>query len=152
MEHEYIIAHADKCVLKISGLKVKGLNTAQLEEILGNKLKAFVRVIGVTGENIEMDVYDAEPDQIRRSADGLIESLVLAEGINVTDLTKLSCSEKIIEVDYNDIPDEPLSDCAMERWIRKRHPEAEAIQRAAKEAETEARKAAGLGAHPDPRA
>ena len=31
MEHEYIIAHADKSVLKISGLEVKGLNTKQLD-------------------------------------------------------------------------------------------------------------------------
>lgn len=38
MEHEYIIAHADKSVLKISGLEVKGLNTKQLEQILGEKL------------------------------------------------------------------------------------------------------------------
>ena len=33
MEHEYIIAHADKSVLKISGLEVKGLNTKQLEKM-----------------------------------------------------------------------------------------------------------------------
>ena len=66
MEHEYIIAHADKSVLKISGLEVKGLNTKQLEKILGDKLHTFVRVIGVTGNNIEMDVYDIEPEQVRK--------------------------------------------------------------------------------------
>ena len=56
MEHQYIIAHADKSVLKISGLTVKGLNTLQIEELLAAKLKTAVRVIGVTGESIEMDV------------------------------------------------------------------------------------------------
>jgi len=119
MEHEYIIAHADKSVLKISGLEVKGLNTKQLEEILEKKLHTFVRVIGVTGENIEMDVYDIEPEQIRKNAEGIIKSMVLTEGITTTDLTKLSCSEKIVEVDYNSIPDEPLSACARERWMKR---------------------------------
>ena len=106
MEHEYIIAHADKSVLKISGLEVKGLNTKQLEQILGEKLHTFVRVIGVTGDNIEMDVYDIEPEQVRKNEKGLIESIVLTEGITVTELTKLSCSEKIVDVKYDEIPDE----------------------------------------------
>lgn len=119
MEHEYIIAHADKSVLKISGLEVKGLNTKQLEKILGDKLHTFVRVIGVTGSNIEMDVYDIEPEQVRKNEKGLIESIVLTEGITVTELTKLSCSEKIVPVDYNSIPEQPISDCAMERWMKR---------------------------------
>ena len=114
MEHEYIIAHADKSVLKISGLEVKGLNTKQLEQILGEKLHTFVRVIGVTGDNIEMDV------QVRKNEKGLIESIVLTEGITVTELTKLSCSEKIVDVKYDEIPDEPISACAMERWMKRK--------------------------------
>ena len=120
LEHEYIIAHADKSVLKISGLEVKGLNTKQLEQILGEKLHTFVRVIGVTGDNIEMDVYDIEPEQVRKNEKGLIESIVLTEGITVTELTKLSCSEKIVEVNYDSIPDEPISACAMERWMKRK--------------------------------
>ena len=119
MDHEYIIAHADKSVMKISGLKVKGLNTKQLEEILSEKLHTFVRVIGVTGDNIEMDVYNIEPEQVRRNEKGLIESLVLTEGITVTDLTKMTCSDKIVEVNYDEIPAEPISACAMERWMKR---------------------------------
>ena len=120
MDHEYIIAHADKLVLKISGLEIKGLNTVELEKLLSDKLKSFVRVIGVTGENIEMDVYGIEPEQVRKNEKGLIESIALAEGITLTDITKMACSEKIVPVDYDEIPDEPTSDCAMERWIRKK--------------------------------
>ena len=119
MEHEYIIAHADKSVLKISGLKVKGLNTKQLEEILSEKLHTFVRVIGVTGDNKEMDVYEIDPEQVRKNEAGLIESLALAEGITTTDITKMLCSDKIVEVDYDSIPDEPISDCARERWMKR---------------------------------
>ena len=118
MEHSYIIAHADKSVLKISGVEVRGLNTQQLETLLSEKLHTFVRVIGVTGENIEMDVYGIDPEQVRKNEQGLIECLVLTEGITATELTRLVCSEKIVAVDYDDIPAQPRSDCARERWIR----------------------------------
>lgn len=120
MSNEFIIAHADKLVLKIRGLQVKGLNTVELEKILADKLKSFVRVIGVTGENIEMDVYGVDPDYILKNEEGIIESIALAEGINLTDLTKMSCSEKIVQVDFKDIPDNPISECKMERWIKIR--------------------------------
>lgn len=119
MGHEYIIANADKSVLKISGLEVKGLNTKQLEQILSEKLNTFVRVIGVTGENIEMDVYDIDPEQVRKNEKGLINSIVFTEGITVTELTKVSCSEKIVEVAFDSIPVTPVSDCLRERWIKR---------------------------------
>jgi len=117
MDQEYIIAHVDKSVLKISGLQVKGLNTQKLEQILKEKIQTLVRVIGVTGEEIQMDVYDIEPEQIQRNAKGLIEAISLAEGITATEVTKISCSEKIVEVDFDQIPDRPISGCAMERWM-----------------------------------
>ena len=56
MAEEYIIAYADKSVLKISGLNVKGMSTTQVEDLLSDKLKAYVRVIGVTGTSIEIPV------------------------------------------------------------------------------------------------
>lgn len=118
MNHEYIIAYADKSVLKISGLNVKGLNTAQLEKILEDKLHTFTRVIGVTGDGIEMDVYDIEPEKVRKNEKEIIECISLAEGITATDLAKISCSEKIVPVDFKSIPDKPTSDCARERWIK----------------------------------
>lgn len=118
MERQYIIVHADKSVLKISGLAIKGLNTAQIENILGSRLKTSVRIIGVTGDALEMDVYNIDPEQIRRDEAGLIEAVSLAEGITLTDLTRMVCSEKIIDVDFDSIPDQPLSACAKERWTK----------------------------------
>jgi hypothetical protein len=118
MIQEYIIAYADKSVMKISGLRVKGLNTKQLEHTLIEKLRTLVRVIGVTGEDIEMDVYDIEPDLIKRNEKGLIEAISLTEGITVTEISKLMCSEKIVEVDFDKIPDQPISGCAKERWMK----------------------------------
>jgi hypothetical protein len=118
MDLEYIIAHVDKSVLKISGLQVKGLNTQKLEQILKEKIQTLVRVIGVTGEEIQMDVYDIEPDQVQRNANGLIEAISLVEGITATEVTKISCSEKIVEVDFDRIPDRSMCGCAMERWMK----------------------------------
>lgn len=119
MKHEYIVAYADKSVLKISGLNIKGLKTVELEKILSDKLHTLVRVIGVTGEEIEMDVYDIDPVQIRKNEKGIIESIVLSEGITTTDLTKMVCSDKIVEVDYETIPERHISQCAKERWMKK---------------------------------
>lgn len=118
MDREYIIAHADKTVLKISGLKIKGMNTQQLEQILQEKLHAFVRVIGVTGERLEMDVYNVSPEQIQRDENGLIQAVALADGISLTDLSQIVYNERIVPVDYQSIPDEPVSDCPMERWLK----------------------------------
>jgi len=120
MEHQYIIAHADKSVLKISGLQIKGLNTAQIEKILADRMKTDVRVIGVTGDAVEMDVYNLDPENIRRDEKGLIEAVSLAEGITVTDVTKMACSEKIVDVNFGDIPEEPISSCKRERWMQWR--------------------------------
>lgn len=119
MSEEFIIAYADKSVLKISGLNIKGMSTTEVEDLLSDKLKAFVRVIGVTGSSIEMDVYDIDPEQVRKNADGVIDAIALAEGISVSDVTSLSCSDRIVPVDFNSIPDEPISDCPMERWIKR---------------------------------
>lgn len=117
MESQFIIAHVDKTVLRISGLEIKGMNTRQLEEILSHRLKSFARVIGVTGEHIEMDVYNLDPEKIQKDANGVIQAIALADGITLTDLTKVSCNEKIKDVAFSEIPEEHISDCPRERWI-----------------------------------
>lgn len=118
MEHQFIIAHADKTVLKISGLQVKGLNTRQLEEILSERLHTFVRVIGVTGDHVEMDVYNLDPEQITKDEHGIIQTVALTEGITASEIAKISCNKKIVEVDLDTVPGRPTSDCPRERWMR----------------------------------
>ena len=49
ISQEFIIAAADKSILKISGIHVRGLNTQDLERRLSERLHTLVRVIGVTG-------------------------------------------------------------------------------------------------------
>jgi hypothetical protein len=119
MQSQYVIAHADKTVLRISGLSVKGMNTRQLEQLLETRLQSRVRVIGVTGDAVEMDVYGLSPEQIRQDERGIIQALALADGITVTDLAKICDNRKIVDVRYEDIPTEPSSMCRRERWIKR---------------------------------
>ena len=117
MEHQFIIAHADKTVLKIGGLRVKGLNTRQLEELLEAKLQTPVRVIGVTGDRVEMDVYGLDPEQIAQDEQGIIQTISLAHGITASEVAAISCNKKIVPVNFDAIPEHPISDCPRERWI-----------------------------------
>ncbi|WP_300692936.1 hypothetical protein [uncultured Oscillibacter sp.] len=118
-ESSKIIAFADKTVFSITGLSVKGLNTEQIEGILSKKMGAIVRVIGVTSQRIEMDVYGIDPSQILRDENDVIKAVACAEGISLTDLAQVEQAERIVDVDYNEVtvPDGPY--CARERW-RKR--------------------------------
>ena len=111
----FVVAHADKTVLKIGGITVKGLNTRQLEELLTERLQSVVRVIGVTGESIDMDVYGLDESDILRKEDGIITAVSLAEGITLTDLSKIISAKKIVPVHYDEIP-EKLRGCGRERW------------------------------------
>ncbi|MDR1731676.1 MAG: hypothetical protein LBR61_06230 [Synergistaceae bacterium] len=118
MDNEtYIIAQADKQVLKISGLSVKGLDTRRLEAILSEKVGSVVRVIGVTGSSIEMDIYGVPDEQVLRNERGFVEALALAEGITISDLTAVTASRKIIPADFADMPPDRDAACAAERWM-----------------------------------
>lgn len=118
ISQEFIIAAADKSILKISGIHVRGLNTQDLERCLSERLHTLVRVIGVTGEQIEMDVYGIDPAQIRKDEKAVIQAISLVEGISAEDLCQISVSEKIIDVNIDDVPDKPYHGCVRERWIR----------------------------------
>ena len=114
-----IIAFADKTVFSIKGLEVKGLNTEQIEDALMKKLGTIVRVIGVTSDRIEMDVYGIEPEQILRDENDVIKAVACAEGITLTDLAKVEKAEKIVEVDHHHSVTATAPYCARERWSGK---------------------------------
>jgi hypothetical protein len=111
-----IIVQVDKTVVKVTGLEVKGLNIQQLEEIIVDKLKSVIRIIGVTGNSIEMDVYGVEEEDILRQEDGIINSIAIADGITVSDLSALSSVKKIQSVDINNVPEYIENGCMGERW------------------------------------
>jgi len=113
---EYVIAHVDKTVVKIHGLRIKGLNARTLEEKLTERLKSVVRVIGVTGCSIDMDIYGLDEQSILKDEHGIIRAISLSEGITATELSHIAYAKKIVSVDYNNVPD-PDTGCSKVRWI-----------------------------------
>lgn len=112
-----VIVHADKTVLKITGLSIRGLNTGQLEKLLQEKLQSMVRVIGVTGTSLEMDVYDLAAEDILKNEQGFIETVSLCDGILATEVAAIASAERIVEIDWHDIPSSPGSACLRERIL-----------------------------------
>lgn len=117
MEESKIYVNVDKTVVKITGLEIKGLNIQQVEKILFDKLKSAIRVIGVTGNYIEMDVYGIDEEDILREEDGIIKAIAVADGIKLSDITQLSSVKKIKSVDFDQIPEYKENACLGERWI-----------------------------------
>lgn len=111
-----VFAYADKTMLRISGISVYGLNAGQLEEILAEKLHCPVRVIGVTGQSIDMDVYGLEEATILRDGQNLIKAIALAEGITLTDLASIACSDRTVVVDAEAVSKPSGGYCAGGRW------------------------------------
>jgi hypothetical protein len=116
MEDNKIIVQVDKTVIKITGLNIKGLNLQEVEKVIFNKLKSVVRIIGVTGNSIEMDVYGIEEKDILKDQRGIIKAISLADGITLSDLAQISSVKKIKGFDIQHIP-EYNGGCRGERWM-----------------------------------
>lgn len=119
MAENKVIAYADKSVLKISGIKISGLNTSDLEKYMTEKLNTVVRVIGVTGGSIDMDVYNMLPSQILRDKEGIVRVVSAIEGVSAEEIVKIDSEEKTISVDWNHIPETDEQYCQAERWFKK---------------------------------
>ncbi len=117
MTANQVIVYSDKTVLKISGVQIRGLNTSELEEILTKRLNSFVRVIGVTGSHVDMDVYGLAPEQLLRDEEGILRAVATTEGITATELMELSCARQTVAVDIDNIPSNEKVKCARERWV-----------------------------------
>ncbi|GFI61559.1 hypothetical protein IMSAG049_00718 [Clostridiales bacterium] len=95
----------------------KGLNIQQLEELIKDKLKSVVRIIGVTGSTLEMDVYGIDEEDLLREKDGIITAISLADGITITDLAQISSVSKIKTINIDDVPEYAEGQCMKERWL-----------------------------------
>jgi hypothetical protein len=112
-----VVAFADKTVLRITGLRVRGLRPHDLEQLVTSRLGAPARVIGVTGSAIDLDVYGLDPEAIRRDAAGLITVVATAEGIHVDEVATLARCERAVPVYIDAVPPRGTG-CAGERWRR----------------------------------
>ena len=111
-----VIAYVDKTVVKIQGVKVNGLKPIELEKALTDYLKRPVRVIGVTGESIEMDIYGIEPELIFMDENGIVKAISNVEGIHAAELIRIDTAEKVKGIPLEKIPKGEYPGCAKERW------------------------------------
>ncbi|ABB15547.1 hypothetical protein [Carboxydothermus hydrogenoformans] len=114
-----IIAYIDKTVVKIVGFKIDRINLMEIEKKLIEILKRPVRVIGVSGESLEFDVYELPPEQVYRNERNIIEAIA-NEGIEGVEVAKIVKAEQVPEVNLDDLilkPDEEYN-CPAERWLR----------------------------------
>lgn len=117
MDDNRVIVQVDKTVVKVTGIEVKGLNICQLEKILKDRLKSLVRIIGVTGSSLEMDVYGIEENAVLKDDEGIIKAIAIADGITISDIAKVSSVEKIKTVDFDNLPEYHEGMCMKERWL-----------------------------------
>ena len=117
MDDSKVIVQVDKTVVKITGIDVKGLNIQQLEALIKDRLKSVVRIIGVTGSSLEMDVYGVEEEDVLKEGDGIIKAVAPADGITLTDLAQISSVSKIKTVNIDDVPEYMEGQCMKERWL-----------------------------------
>lgn len=118
MEQNQVIVYADKTVIKISGMDIHGMDTQEVERLLMERFRTVVRVIGVTGSSIDMDVYGIDPEQILRDEQGVIQTIAAAEGVTPLEVARLAAADRITEADFDHIPEWENGCCAGERWRR----------------------------------
>jgi hypothetical protein len=114
---ERIIAYVDKTVVKISGLKIEGIKPIEIERVLRERVKRPVRVIGVTSDSLQLDIYGLEPDAIMRDEEGIIKAISLAPGLSGTEVAQIDQAEKAQQVDIATLSERINKACAKERWL-----------------------------------
>ncbi|MDX9872322.1 MAG: hypothetical protein RBT41_07875 [Clostridia bacterium] len=114
---ERIIAYVDKTVVKITGLKIKGMKPVELEKALQEKLGRPARVIGVTSSSLQLDVYGLEPEAILGDEQGIITAISLTEGVTAAEVARIDTAEKALEADVDLLAQGPVSACPKERWL-----------------------------------
>jgi hypothetical protein len=113
--NERTIVYADKTILKITGLKIHGLKPVELEQAVARQLGSAARLIGVTGQSLELDVYGLPPESVLKDEKGLIRAISMVEGIAAGEVETMAAAQRAVEVDANNIPSH-TGGCAGERW------------------------------------
>lgn len=121
-----IIVYVDKTVVKIVGLTIERVNLAEIEAKLIDVLKRPVRVIGVSGDKLEFDVYGIPPEQLYINENNIIEALA-NEGIKGAEVAKILQAEKVPEIPYDELVEHTANyrGCPAEKWLKWKVKQAE---------------------------
>lgn len=114
-----IIAYVDKTVVKIVGLKIDRIDLTEIEKKLINVLGRPVRVIGVSGEGLEFDVYEYPPQQVYKNERSIIEAIA-NEGIEGFEVAKIIKAEQVPEIAFDELVSLMAEDrgCSAEKWLK----------------------------------
>ncbi|WP_425058331.1 hypothetical protein SCACP_29800 [Sporomusa carbonis] len=116
-----IIAYVDKTVVKITGLQIDRINLTEIEKKIISILNRPVRVIGVSGEGLEFDVYEFPPEQVFRNEHNIIEAIA-NEGIKGTEVAKIVKAEHVPEIEFEELILDSGEEfgCPSERWLKRK--------------------------------
>lgn len=109
-----IIALVDKTVVRVTGLKVRGVRPSEVEGLLTAALGRAARVIGVAGDSLEFDVYGLDPEAIMKDSDGLVKAIALAEGVKATEVASVDAAERVRTFPVEELAQRRMA-CAGER-------------------------------------
>ncbi|PKM88833.1 MAG: hypothetical protein CVU87_06545 [Firmicutes bacterium HGW-Firmicutes-12] len=114
---ERIIAYVDKTMVKIIGLKIKGIKPTDIEKVLLEQVERPVRVIGVTSDSLQLDIYGLDPEAILRDEKGIIKAISLVPGLSGTEIAQIDQAEKAQQVDIKTLSEGTDRACPKERWL-----------------------------------
>lgn len=112
-----IIAYVDKTVVKITGIAVHGVKPRDLEAAVVARIGRPARVIGVSSNHIQMDIYGLEPEAVLQDEAGLITAISLVPGLTAKEVAGIAFAEKAREVSAEQLSGKPRMSCAKENWV-----------------------------------
>lgn len=111
-----IIAYVDKTIVKITGIHVRGIKPADLEKKVAAAIGCPVRVIGVSSQSIQMDIYGLEPEAVLRNEKGFLQAVSLVPGLTASNIMQIATAEKAREVSAVELAKRTRTSCPKENW------------------------------------
>jgi hypothetical protein len=114
---DQIVAYVDKTIVKITGIRVRGIKPAELETAVAKEIGCPVRVIGVSSESLQMDVYGLDPEAILQNEQGLIQTISLIPGLTASDVAQIALAEKARAIPAAELANRTRTSCPKENWV-----------------------------------
>lgn len=114
-----IVAYIDKTIVKISGIKVQGIKPIEVEKLVSQRIGRPIRVIGVTSDSLEMDVYGLEPEAILQDDAGIIKAISMVPGLLAADVARIDSAEKAQPVSAEELARSTGAACPRERRLAR---------------------------------
>jgi hypothetical protein len=115
---ERLVIYIDKTMLSVKGVSIKGLRPKDLEEKIKKIVRRPVRIIGVTGSDLQMDIYGLSAQQVLMDENKIIKAVSLVEGIEAREIITLEAKQEVTKIDASELRADSYKGCARERWMR----------------------------------